>query len=81
LQQQFIKTKFPEIFIVLEGISIKIVYLCKTFTGTPDFGQCMFVSKPDVLFYSVSHLVSNCGLVSVQKNEERATLKHALTVR
>jgi hypothetical protein len=55
--------------------------LCKTFTGTPDFGQCMFVSKPDVLFYSVSNLVPDCGVQPVQKTEVRATLKLVLIVR
>jgi len=52
--------------------------MCNNFTGTPDLGQCKFASKPDVLFYSDSNLLSACGVQSVQRTEGNSTTKPCL---
>jgi hypothetical protein len=57
---------------------MKIVYLCKKFTATPDFGRCRLASKPDVLFYSAGNLLPACGVQSVQRTEGNSTTKLCL---
>jgi hypothetical protein len=51
----------------------KIVYMCKTFTGTPLLGKCKLASKPDILFYSASYLLPACCVQSVQRTAGKST--------
>jgi len=68
----------PEVLLVMEGFTNKIVYMCNNFTGTPGLGQCKFASKPDVLFCSASRLLPTCGVQSVQRAEGNSTAKPCL---
>ena len=41
--------------------------MCNNFTGTPRVGQCKFVSKPVVLFYSAWNVLPVYGVQSDRK--------------
>jgi len=73
-----IRKKTPAILFIVEGLAIKIVYMCNNFTGPPGHGQCKLASTPAVLFYSDSNLLPACGVQSVQRREEDSTTKLCL---